>query len=199
MTFGFLMVVAGYLGMVLVGSLIPSSPTMDATAWAKFIVLMIFNGIALCGQQGFFYMILTISLANTIEYNDWKTGSREEGIIFALRPLMAKLGSGIMQLLMLGIYLAVGVLNYTNQISDLENNSARGLISPEEKLEGIQAVINSVPSGKKIALLICMAVSMISLVTLAYLLYRKKYKIDEKMYNQIIEEIEKRKLEESKK
>ena len=62
-----------------------------------------------------------------------ENGRREEGIVFSVRPFITKLGTALVQLLVLVIYLAVGVRAVTNQISDLENAASRGLITIAEK------------------------------------------------------------------
>jgi len=68
-------------------------------------------------------MVLTISLTNTVEYNEWKTGSREESIIFSLRPLMAKLGSSLVQLIVLIVYIVAGVSTYQSMIANQERQA----------------------------------------------------------------------------
>ncbi len=54
-----------------------------------------------------------------------------------MRPFITKLGTALVQLLVLVIYLAVGVRAVTNQISDLENAASQGLITIAEKTERI--------------------------------------------------------------
>ena len=35
-------------------------------------------------------MIPTVNIANTVEYNEYRTNERNEAVIFSLRPFMAK-------------------------------------------------------------------------------------------------------------
>ena len=125
-----------------------------------------------------------------MEYNEWKTGRREEGIVFSVRPFITKLGTALVQLLVLVIYLAVGVRAVTNQISDLENAASQGLITIAEKTERIGAVLASVPSGKSAALLVCMTVIPAALLLAAYFIYRVKYTITEESYEAMVRDIE---------
>ena len=149
------------------------------------------NLFAFLGQT-LVYLIMIIGIANTVEYNEWKTGRREEGIVFSVRPFITKLGTALVQLLVLVIYLAVGVRAVTNQISDLENAASQGLITIAEKTERIGAVLASVPSGKSAALLVCMTVIPAALLLAAYFIYRVKYTITEESYEAMVRDIEAR-------
>jgi len=50
---------------------------------------MAFFGVTL------FYVTMIVMTANTIEYNEYHTGSRNESIIFSVRPLMTKIGAAL--------------------------------------------------------------------------------------------------------
>lgn len=84
------------------------------------IVTICIFAIFVFSGQAIFYMILTINLTNTIEYNDYKTGSRREGVIFSLRPFMAKFASAVDQLIVTAILIFSGIYSLTNNISMLE-------------------------------------------------------------------------------
>jgi len=133
-----------------------------------------------------------ICIANTIEYNEWKTGARAEGIIFSVRPFLTKVGHAVIQVMVLIIFLLTGIRQYTNQIADLENEAAKGL-DAAAKAEGIAQVLASVPSGKSAALLACMTIIPSLFAVAAYYLYAKKYSITEERYDQILAELQERK------
>lgn len=181
-------IVAGYLLMMLFGITLPNDPW-----YLKFTVLVICNTIVGYGQG--FYMIMIISIANTVEYNEWKTGKRDEGLIFSIRPFTAKMGSALMQGVVMIVYIAVGVLTYTNQIAEIENLMAAGKITEAIKMERITAVINSVPEGQIIALLVCMCLIPAIFMAVAMIIYKKKCFINEKKYAEMVAEIEQRKLD----
>ncbi|MFA5449215.1 MAG: glycoside-pentoside-hexuronide (GPH):cation symporter [Clostridia bacterium] len=147
--------------------------------------------------QTLFYMLLTIAIANTVEYNEWKSGSRDEGIIFSIRPFMAKMGSSLQQLVLTIVYLAVGVTEITKQISDAENAAAAKAITEAQKLIDIENAIQGVGADMKLALRACMVFLPIALLTAAYFVFKHKFKIDEKVYNKMLHEIKERNVEES--
>lgn len=179
-------IMIGYIIMLIFGLALPTNPW-----WIKFGFLVLGNGVVGFGQSTL-YTVLVISVANTVEYNEWKTGHREEGLIFSVRPFTAKLGSALMQFVVMLVYLIVGVTAFTNRISDVENAANKGLIDEAVKMEQIQAVISSVPNGKKMALLSCMCLIPIAFIAVAILLYRKKYRLTEEFHRQILKEIDER-------
>ncbi len=142
-----------------------------------------------------FYMVVTICLMNTIEYNEYKTGERNEGIIFSVRPFMAKMSSALQKLITMVTYLAIGMLSITNGISDLEQQANLGYISEEEKLTGVQAVLDGADGYMVVVLRLIIAVIPIVLMSIGYIVMVRKTKIDEKQYEHMLAEIEKRKQE----
>ncbi len=190
-----LAIIVGYLLILTLGLAIPSAAMASSAGIAKFAVLTIAYTLAGWGQG--FYMIMVINMANTVEYNEWKTGSREEGLIFSLRPFTAKLGSALMQGLVSIVLIAAGVLTTTNAISDLENQQAAGLISPENKLEQITQIISGVSSQSKSILLACMCLIPVVFIIVALLIYKKKCKLDEARLIEIMKDIEDRKATDS--
>ncbi|MCL2299084.1 MAG: MFS transporter [Firmicutes bacterium] len=180
-------IVGGCAAMLLFGLLIPSG-----TGIPKFIMLMLANIFVFAGQS-IYYLIIMICIANTVEYNEWKTGARAEGIIFSVRPFITKVGWALINLTTLIIYLATGVRNYTNQIADFENAAARGVLDATAKAEGIKAVLAQVPASKNAALLACMTVIPAAVGLISYTLYKSKYNITEERYEQILAELKERK------
>ena len=82
-----------------------------------------------------FYLIMMISIINTVEYNEYRFGRRDEAIITSLRPFLTKMSSAVVAALTTVGYLIFGVTSYTNQISALEQQSAQGLLAEAEKAE----------------------------------------------------------------
>lgn len=144
-----------------------------------------------------YYLIMMISIMNTVEYNEYKFGARDEGIITSLRPFITKMASALIVALTSATYLIFGVTGYTNQISDLEQQCAQGLISEEQKLSKISGVIFGTTGGSQggvsawqsTGVLITMTVIPCALMLSSYFLYKKKYKLDEEEYNRICGEL----------
>ena len=140
-----------------------------------------------------YYLIMMISIINTVEYNEYKTGDRNEAIIASVRPLITKMSSALIVVMTTATYMIFGVTNYTNQISELESASAAGAISDTEKLAAIADVINGVDPSQTLGLLILMVVIPFAMMILSNALYQKKYTLDEVEYDRICKELEARK------
>ena len=187
-----LAIIVGYLLMMIIGLAIPSQASFNTPLGiAKFALLTITYTLA--GWGSGFYMIMVINMANTVEYNEYKTGKREEGLIFSLRPLTAKLGSALMQGVVSIVFIISGVLTVTNAISDLENQQASNLITPDAKLDGINNIIAGVSQQSKMILLVCMCLIPAVFLTVALIIYKKKCILNEKKMEEMVAEIERRK------
>lgn len=185
-------IIIGFLLMMVVGLAIPSAASFKTPLGiTKFVLMTLLYSFAGWGQG--FYMIMVINMANTVEYNEFKTGKREEGLIFSLRPFTAKLGSALMQGVVSLVFIIAGVHNITNQISDLENQEAQHLISVTEKAEGINNIIAGISQKSKMILLVFMCLIPIVLLSIALILYKKKCVLDEKKMAEMVSAIEERK------
>ena len=175
----------GYAVMLAAGLFLPSDMT-------KFWMVVVGYMLSNFGQYGY-YLIMMISIINTVEYNEYRTGERDEAIIASLRPFLTKLASALIVLITNASYIIFGVTVYTNRISDFENQCARKLITESEKISSISGVISGIEPGKTLALLLCMVVIPCALMLVSYVLYKKHYKLDEDEYARICSELEARK------
>lgn len=177
--------VAGYALMLM-------SMAVPEAGMVKFGMLVAGYMLSNFGQYCF-YLIMMISIMNTVEYNEYKFGTRDEGIITSLRPFITKMSSALIVALTSATYLLFGVTEYTNTISDLEQQCAQGIISEEQKLAEISDVIfgttgggySGVLAAQSTGLLITMTVLPCTLLLVSYFLYQKKYKLDEEAYDRI--------------
>ena len=158
---------------------------------ALFVGIALFGAIASFGQA-LFYQVLTISMTNTIEYNDLKFGSRDEGFIFSVRPFMAKMGSSVVKAIETIVLLAVGYTAISKIISEATVDQANKLISEEVMKEQIANALASADPNAAQWIMVCMAVLPVLFLIGAFVLYMKKYKIDEKEYENICAQIRER-------
>ncbi|MBO7634357.1 MAG: MFS transporter, partial [Lachnospiraceae bacterium] len=175
----------GYAIQIAAGFILPAE-------MYKFWILTFGFMLANLGQYGL-YLIMMISIINTVEYNELKHGTRDEAIITSMRPFLTKLASSFTVIITTISYVICRVTTYTNTISDLEKDAEKGLITAEQKAESIDAVVKSVANGQKNGLLLAMTLIPCILMLIACVLYRKFYKLDEERYDEIRAEIEARK------
>ena len=139
-----------------------------------------------------YYVIMMLSVINTVEYNEYKNGTRDEAIVASIRPFFTKFGSALCVLLTSVSYLLLGVTDYTNEISSYEQAANMGTITEAEKLASIDSVIASVTSLQSHGLLLVMCFIPLIMMIAAYLLYKKHYILDEDEYDRIVGELAKR-------
>ena len=175
----------GYAIMLVAAFFLPST-------MLKFWVVVIGFMLSNFGQYSY-YLIMMISIMNTVEYNELTTGERDEAIIASMRPFITKMSSALIVLITNASYLIFGVTKYTNKISDLENSCSMGEITEAVKLDSINGIISSVSDGQVLGLLLCMVLLPCALMTISYLLYKKHYTLDEDEYDRICKELEAKK------
>ncbi len=175
----------GYIIQLAGGLLLPTNT-------AKFWIITIGYMFANLGQYGL-YLVMMLSIINTVEYNELKNGTRDEAIITSMRPFLTKLASSITVIITYITYMITRVTDYTNRISDYESLANQGEIDAYAKSEGIAEIVASVANGQKIGLLISMTVLPCILMILACVLYKRKYILDEEKYDEICKELQTKK------
>lgn len=176
--------VVGYVLFALTGFFAP-----DGIKFWLFCIEALIIGFG----YSLFYMVVTICLTNTIEYNEYKTGNRDEAIIFSLRPFMAKMSSSLQQLIVMVVYLCIGMTTLTNGISDLEQKANLKLIGEEVKNASVTQLLADAPDYMAITLRLAMVVLPILFIISAYIIMNKKNNIDEEEYRRMVDEISARK------
>lgn len=182
--FGIILTV-GFALMLCAGLLMPATMT---SFWITTLGYM----LAQLGMNCY-YVIMMLSIINTVEYNEYKNGTRDEAIVASIRPFFTKFGSALCVLLTSVSYLLLGVTDYTNEISSFEQAANMGKITEAEKLASIDSVISSVTNLQSHGLLLVMCLVPLVMMFAAYLLYKKHYILDEEEYDRIVGELAARK------
>lgn len=131
---------------------------LDPTSYALLYIAAIVKGIGNAALSGVMYGML----ADTVEYNDWKSGIRAEGLVFSANSIGGKIGSGI----------GSAVLGWVLAAFGFVSSSA---VQPESAINGIRIIFLYVP------LVIFVAMFVILMF----------YKLDRE-YEGIVSELEKR-------
>ncbi|MGP1507374.1 MAG: glycoside-pentoside-hexuronide (GPH):cation symporter [Sphaerochaeta sp.] len=172
--------VFGYAVMFGAGLLMPAVMT-------KFYIITVGYMLANFGQYGY-YLIMMISIINTVEYNEYKHGNRAEAIIASLRPFLTKLGSAFCVAITSATYMIFRVTSITNGISAAENQA---VLDPSYDKTGIiSSLLRTVKRSQTLGLLFAMTIVPLAFMTIAYFIYRAKYNLDEVEYSRICKELE---------
>ncbi|MBI9010358.1 MAG: MFS transporter [Tenericutes bacterium] len=85
----------------------------------SLMTVCLFGALVFSGQA-IFYMVTIVNLTNTIEYNEFKSGKRNEAVMFSLRPFVTKLASALQQGIVTLVLVASGIYVLSQNVSQLE-------------------------------------------------------------------------------
>lgn len=147
--------------------------------WLPAIVVA---GLALFFAQAFIQLLMLLFLADSIEYGEWKLGKRNEAASFAVQPFVNQIGGAISR----------GVLALTLIVSGI--NAAINQAEEISKATGVQ-VAPVIEDWSVWVMKTAMMIFPLICILVGFVLYSKKFKIDEKMYATIISDLEAREKE----
>ena len=144
----------------------------------EFLPLIVIAGLGLFFAQAFIQLLMLLFLADAVEYGEWKLGKRNEAASFAVQPFINQFGGAASR----------GIVSFTLVISGLNAiiNSVNG--NPENAAEIIAATPGSTIWIMKLSMMILPLICII----VGFILYITKFKIDEKMYADILEDLKAR-------
>lgn len=101
----------GYLFFLLIG-------------WFDFLpfnlLTMSLSGLFIYFGNGLIYLVTMIQITNCVEYNEYKTGNREEAVVSTVRPFVVKTATAIKYGLTSLVLIISGVFSLSQNISNLE-------------------------------------------------------------------------------
>ncbi len=123
-------------------------------------------GILIFIGEAFIQLLMLMFLADTVEYGNWKFGKRNDSVTFSLQPFVNKMGGAI----------SSGIIGATVIISGIKDAT----------------VAKDVTASGLFIMKIAMLILPLIFILIGYFVYRKKYVLDEKMYEKIITELGRR-------
>jgi len=144
----------------------------------ELLPLIVIAGLGLFFAQAFIQLLMLLFLADAVEYGEWKLGKRNEAASFAVQPFINQFGGAASK----------GVVSFTLIISGINLIANEVLANPEKESEIIAAIPDSSIWIMKVAMMILPLICIL----IGFVLYIKKFKIDEKMYAQILEDLKAR-------
>lgn len=162
-------------------------PLINGNLNAWFVVCSCLVGVIMVLTQTAVYNTILIMMSNTIEYNDYKFGKREDAVIFSLRPFSTKMASSLKQAVQLAALNVTGLVGVMDEINRINRE-----VPKEEQEAAIAKVLETVTAVQIWGLKLFMIVIPLVFLALTMFLVKKYYIIDEKYYNHMCSEIEKR-------
>jgi melibiose permease/lactose/raffinose/galactose permease len=129
-------------------------------------VFIAISGILIFVGQAFIQLLMLMFLADSVEYGHWKSGKRNESITFSVQPFINKMGGAI----------ASGIISIVIIVSGIKDAESAAEVTTEGLL----------------ILKMAMFVFPLLCIVIGFIIYRKKYKIDENMFQTMIRELKER-------
>jgi melibiose permease/lactose/raffinose/galactose permease len=142
------------------------------------IVLIALGAVLVFVGQAFIQTLMLMFLADTVEYGEWKLGKRNEAASFAVQPFINQFGGAASK----------GIVSFTLIISGINMIANAAGANPEKAEEIIAATPDSAIWIMKISMMILPLICIL----IGFVLYIRKFKIDEKMYEQIVSDLKSR-------
>ena len=134
---------------------------------SRSVYILTAPAILIFVSQGFLNILNTIFLADTCDYAEWKTGTRDESVIFSMQTFVVKLGSGIAAL----------VASLTLAVNHIQKNATGSLVLSASSINGLRISMTIVP--------------MVFLL-IALWIFAKKYILTDKKLKQINDDLDER-------
>jgi len=157
------------------------------------VIVLNITGFIIFLCQGLYNLAVIVMVNNTIEYDEYKHGERHDSIISAIRSFASKLSNALNQGAASLILIISGIYAVSQDISALEVEIGNGNLVREDALVLADGFIRGVERSQTLMLRIGMVLVPLVAMIAAYAIIRAKYKIDEKEYKRLVEEIAKRK------
>lgn len=117
--------------------------------------------------EAFIQLLMLMFLEDTVEYGQWKLGSRNESITLSVQPLINKIGGA----------LSMGIVSLALVLSGIK--------------QGAQAAQSIDAGGQMVIRLVFIGIPLAFIIA-GYLVYHFKFKINEELYQKILQDLEDR-------
>ena len=144
----------------------------------EWLPLIVVAGLGLFFAQAFIQLLMLLFLADAVEYGEWKLGKRNEAASFAVQPFINQFG-GAMSKGVVSFTLIVSGINMV--VNEMTKNGATDV-----------EIVNAIPGSAIWIMKISMMILPLICILVGFILYSKKFKIDEKIYAEIVSDLEKR-------
>ena len=156
-----------------------------ALAGLKSVYPFFVPGFFIMSAVGMLNVVVTIFLANTVDYGDLKNNRRDESVIFSMQTFVVKLASGIAALIA-AICLAVFnikkdsevVITYSSMLEKIDNYRNN--------------VVETISSGSVVGLRLVMTLAPIFVLVIALLIFKKRYILTDRKLEEISRELKSR-------
>lgn len=143
-------------------------------------------GFFIMAATGILNVLVTIFLANTVDYGELKNGRRDESVIFSMQTFVVKLASGISALI---ASLCLQVFNIASANDDVVESAVEFI---RQKVHDIQThTVDTISGSSVVGLRLSMTVGPVLVLLIAIFVFRKKYILTDEKLAEISGKLEK--------
>jgi melibiose permease len=140
-----------------------------AFSGTEVVYLLLIPAFLIMSAIGMLNVIVTVFLANTVDYGELKNGRRDESVIFSMQTFVVKLASGIAAL---AASIVISVFH----------------IKKDETAE----VLTAIDTSSRMGLRMCMTIIPIIVLIIGLVVFKKNYILTDKKLTEITTELEAR-------
>lgn len=141
---------------------------------AKNLLFFLIPGVLIMAASGMNNVLITIFLANTVDYGEIKNHRRDESVIFSMQTFVVKLSSGIAVLV---ASITLGVLKLSNKATTAADQ--------------VVDFSQSVNTAQKMGLRLVMTLIPVAVLVIAFAWFRKRYKLNDKKVLELADQVAK--------
>lgn len=141
---------------------------------AKNLLFFLIPGVLIMAASGMNNVLITIFLANTVDYGEIKNHRRDESVIFSMQTFVVKLSSGIAVLV---ASITLGVLKLSNKATTAADQ--------------VVDFSQSVNTAQKMGLRLVMTLIPVAVLIIAFAWFRKRYKLNDKKVLELADQVAK--------
>ena len=142
----------------------------------EWLPLIVIAGLGLFFAQAFIQLLMLLFLADAVEYGEWKLGKRNEAASFAVQPFINQFGGAVSK----------GIVSFTLIISGINMIANEIGLYPDREAE----IVNNMDPSAVWIMKISMMILPLICILVGFILYQKKFRIDEELYAKIVSDLE---------
>lgn len=147
-------------------------------------------GFFIMGAVGILNVLVTVFLANTVDYGELKNSRRDESVIFSMQTFVVKLASGVAALIAAVSLSVFSISDSDSTVEAIDGSFIKGLERLVNDINNSGAVV--VSGGSVLGLRLVMTLVPIFVLVVAFIIFKKKYILTDEKLAEISEELAER-------
>ena len=165
-----------------------------ALSGVSSVYLFFVPGFFIFGAVGLLNVLVTIFLANTVDYGEIKNNRRDESVIFSMQTFVVKLASGIAALAAAISLSAFKISDSDGTFEAIDGSLLKGLSVYIDNIK--ESAVTIVSGNSVMGLRVVMTVLPMFVLVIALIIFKMRYNLDDEKLKEITAQIEARRAKE---